>query len=91
MYDSKFIKKTHYKRGKKIFPPPSLKSLKEKESKFVRETSALTQPPSDGKSTSTKSVESQGDLQSYVVFWLARVLRGKAQFLNTKLHYDEHN
>lgn len=30
MYDSKFIKKTHYKRGEKIFPPPFLKSLKKK-------------------------------------------------------------
>jgi len=60
MYDSKLIKKTHYKRGKKIFPHPHLESLKEKESKFVKETSALTQSPSDGKCTSTTSVESEG-------------------------------
>lgn len=62
MYDSEFIKKTHRNRGKKIFSPPSSVCLKEKESKFARETSALTQSPSDGKSTSINPAEMQREL-----------------------------
>lgn len=91
MYDSEFLKKAHHKRGKKTFPPPSSVCLKEKESKFLRETSALTQSPSDRKSMSTNPAEMQKELWLCVVFWLALVLRGKARFLNTKLHYDERN
>lgn len=62
MYDSEFIKKTHRNRGKKIFSPPSSVCLKEKESKFARETSALTQSPCDGKSTSINPAEMQREL-----------------------------